>query len=93
MNEWLSQQSAGQITGLVAVICGPLIAIVAVISASWARVKRAELQARRHEVDASLKQQMIERGMSAEEIERVLTAGVKPKDLADEARHKESLAS
>jgi hypothetical protein len=75
MLEWLSQLSAGQMIGLIAVIGGPLIAIVAIVSAAWARVRRAELQARRAETAAALKEQMIERGMSADEIVRVLDAG------------------
>jgi hypothetical protein len=75
MLDWLSQQSPGQLTGLVAVVMGPLIAIVAIVSASWARVRRNELQAHIAEMEAALKQQMIERGMSADEIERVLAAG------------------
>ena len=77
MLEWLSHQAAGQMIGLIrsAVIGGPLIAIVAIVSAAWVRVRRAELQARRVETDAALKEQMIERGMAAEEIVRVLEAG------------------
>ena len=75
MLEWLSQQSAGQLVGLTAVLMGPLIAITAVVSAAWARVRRVEAQAHIVEMEAALKQQMIERGMSAEEIERVLAAG------------------
>ncbi len=88
MLEWLSQQSAGQLIGLTAVVMGPLIAITAVASAAWARVRRAELQARAAESDAVLKQQMIERGMSADEIVRVLEAGQKPaaKLARDDAR-------
>jgi hypothetical protein len=78
MFEWLSQQSAGQLVGLTAVMMGPLIAIVAIVSAAWARVRRVEVQARLAETDAVLKQQMIERGMSADEIVRVLEAGRKP---------------
>ena len=88
MFEWLSQQSAGQLIGLTAVVMGPLIAIAAVVSAAWARVRRAEMQARIVETDAVLKQQMIERGMSADEIVRVLEAGQKPgpKPVSDEER-------
>jgi hypothetical protein len=78
MFEWLSQQSAGQLIGLTAVVMGPLIAISAVIAGAWARVRRAEVLARVAESDAVLKQQMIERGMSADEIVRVLEAGQKP---------------
>ncbi len=75
MLEWLSQQSPGQLIGLVAVMMGPLIAIVAIVSGSWARVRRAEAYAQVAEMEAALKQQMIERGMSADEIVRVLAAG------------------
>jgi hypothetical protein len=75
MLDWLSQHSPGQIIGLVAVVMGPLIGIVAIVSASWARVRRAETHAHIVEMEAALKQQMIERGMSADEIERVLAAG------------------
>ena len=75
MFDWLSQQSAGQLIGLTAVVMGPLIAITAVIGGAWARVRRVELQAHLAETEAVLKQQMIERGMSADEIVRVLDAG------------------
>ncbi len=75
MLEWLSQYSPSQLTGLVAVMIGPTIAIVAIVSAAWARVRRADAQARVAEAETALVQQMIERGMSADEIERVLAAG------------------
>jgi hypothetical protein len=88
MLEWLSQQSAGQMIGLIAVIGGPLIAITAIVAAAWARVRRAEFLAHQAETEAALKQQMIERGMSADEIVRVLAAGQsnlgKPKPVAEE---------
>ena len=45
-----------------------LIPIVAIIAHHWQQVRRAELERR-------LKEQMLERGMSAEDIERVLAAG------------------
>jgi hypothetical protein len=45
-----------------------LVAIVAIIVGSWSQVRRREM-------DTSLKQEMLARGMSAEEIERVLSAG------------------
>jgi hypothetical protein len=75
MMEWFAQQSAGQLTGLVAVITGPLIAIVAIVCGIWARVRRHELTAQRATAELAFKQQMVERGMSADEIERVLAAG------------------
>jgi hypothetical protein len=68
MDELLAKLSAGQLIGLVAVIMGPLVAIVAVIASQWRRVRIAEM-------DAALKQQMLDKGMSAAEIEQVFRAG------------------
>jgi hypothetical protein len=48
-----------------------LTAIVATVAKYWQK-------ARRDELDATLKQQMIERGMSADEIIRVLQASGEP---------------
>jgi len=78
MLEWLAQQNAGMLIPLVAITGGVGIAIISVVASAWTRVRRAELQARQAEADSVLKQQMIERGMSAEEIERVLAAGQSP---------------
>jgi len=50
---------------------GALIAIVAIIAAHWSEVRRAE-------ADAVLKQDMLQRGMTADEIERVLRASQAP---------------
>jgi hypothetical protein len=75
MMDWLSNQNAKELIGLAAVVGGMLIAMVAIVSGQWARVRRDELRARQAEVDAALKQQMIERGMSADEIVQVLKAG------------------
>jgi hypothetical protein len=68
--------SAHDIQGLIAVIGAfavPLLGIVAWVVAkgmgNWRKVRVSEHL-------AALKQTMIERGMSAEEIERVLAAGV-----------------
>jgi hypothetical protein len=81
MLEWLSQQNAGQVIAILAISGGITVAVVSVLSGAWVRVRRAEFLAQQAETDAALKQQMIERGMSADEIERVLAAGVsrKPK--------------
>jgi hypothetical protein len=55
--------------GIVITIGGAfLVAIIGIITTSWS-------QWRKRELDASLKQEMLARGMSAEEIERVLSAG------------------
>lgn len=49
------------------IICGSLIAMTAIITEH----KRKSL---RDDMDATLKMEMLQRGMSAEDIERVLTA-------------------
>lgn len=76
MSDWLSQFNAGQMIGLCAVAGGVLIAVISVLSGAWVRVRRAEYQGQLAEAEAVLKQQMIEKGMSPEDIERVLAAGV-----------------
>lgn len=52
----------------VAVVAGVIGSIVGSIATNWRKVRESELM-------ISLKQSMIDRGMSAEEIERVLNAG------------------
>jgi hypothetical protein len=57
---------------LAAVLFAPPALIVGIIVAVWARVRLAAVQAQITATEAALKQQMIERGMSAEDIVRVL---------------------
>ena len=52
------------------IIMGCLIPIVAIIGNVW-------YKAQKDKQDHDLKRRMLERGMSAEEIERVISAGVK----------------
>jgi len=85
MLEWLEKQNVGQLIGFVAVAGGLLIPIVAIISTQWARVRREECRTRQAEAEAALKQEMIQRGMSADEIIRVLDCGVS-KPPSDEER-------
>jgi hypothetical protein len=59
---------AGPFIGLVAVAGGLLLGLVAVVAGCWQKVRRAE-------VAAALKQDMLNRGMSAEDIRTVLDAG------------------
>ncbi len=72
MNEFLDKFTGGQLIGLIAVVMGPLVGIVAVVAAQWRRVRIAEFE-------AALKQQMLDKGMSAAEIEQVMTASQNPK--------------
>ncbi len=67
MDELLAKLTGSQLIGLAAVVMGPLIAIVAVVANQWRRVRVAE-------VEGALKQQMLDKGMSAAEIEQVMRA-------------------
>jgi hypothetical protein len=53
-----------------------IISAVAIVCYFWARVRRADIQARQIACEASLKQDMLNRGMSADDIERVLKTSV-----------------
>jgi len=70
MTEMLMHWSPRDVIGLVATTLGLLIPITAIVAAQWRGylVKKMEL---------ALKQDMVQRGMSAEEIERVLKASQK----------------
>ena len=72
MSELLSKFDGGELIGFVAVAGGVLIALLCgvtgIIAKSWQRVRREEITAR-------LKQDMLNRGMSAEEIQTVIEAG------------------
>lgn len=68
MSELLARFSGGELIGLVSVLGGMLIAIVAVVTMQWRRVRVAEFE-------AGLKQQMLDKGMSAAEIVQVMSAG------------------
>jgi hypothetical protein len=68
MAELLSHFSPGQFIGLVAVAGGLLCGIVATVMGIW-------LEMRRTETAAVLKQDMLNRGMTADEIKTVLEAG------------------
>jgi hypothetical protein len=61
---------AGEFIGLVAVAGGLLIGITAILAGAWQKVRRAEMA-------AALKQDMLNRGMSAEQIVAVLDAGTR----------------
>jgi catalase (peroxidase I) len=71
MSEIIAKFDAGQIIGLVAVVIGPIVAIVAILTHQWRKVRIAEME-------GALKQQMLDKGMSAAEIEQVLGASQEP---------------
>ena len=68
MADFITQIGFGQFIALVALVGGLLIPLVAIIGGLM--YKHHKLQ-----VEAALKQRMIERGMSAEEIISVIRAG------------------
>ena len=78
--------------GLIAVSGGLLIPIVAIIASQWARVRREECRTRQAEAEAVLKQEMIERGMSADEIIRVLESGISKPPSDEERRARKDTA-
>ena len=68
MGDFITQIGFGPFITLVAVVGGLLIPLVAIIGG-------LTYKHRKFQVEAALKQQMIERGMSADEIKEVLGAG------------------
>jgi hypothetical protein len=68
MDELLSKLDGGELIALVAVGGGLLCGIVGIIMGCW-------LEMRRVSANAALKQDMLERGLSAEDIRTVLDAG------------------
>jgi hypothetical protein len=69
MREFILDFGPDMFIGLVAVVGGLLIPIIA-ITGAWI------YKHRRLSIEAALKQQMIERGMSADEIKAVLEASI-----------------
>jgi hypothetical protein len=72
MGNLLDKLDGGELIGLlvvlVPVVGGLLCGMVAIIAGNWRKIRRAEME-------AALKQDMLNRGMSAEEIKTVLEAG------------------
>jgi len=86
MADWISQQSAGSLVALVAVTGGLLVALVSIVGGLWTNVRHTEYLARKTEWEVTLKRDMVARGMSAEEIERVMksSAGAAGAEAAEE---------
>jgi hypothetical protein len=68
MQEFLSRFGNDELIGLVAVVGAFLCGIPAVVGGIWYAIRNAE-------ITGALKQDMLNRGMSAEEIQIVLDAG------------------
>src|SRR5690242_6370285 len=75
MVEFLSRFNGGELIGLTSVIMGPLMIAVIVIASQWRKVRVAE-------VEGALKQQMLDKGMSAAEIEQVMKASNDPGEVS-----------
>ncbi len=74
MSDLLSRFNAGEIIALVAVsgglLCAILCGVTGIIAGCWQEVRRTDIL-------AALKQDMLNRGMSADEIRTVVEAGLK----------------
>ncbi|HJZ94695.1 MAG TPA: hypothetical protein VKE40_27765 [Gemmataceae bacterium] len=68
MIELLSKFEASELIGLVAVAGGLLCGIVGIIMGCWLEMRRAAIA-------GALKHDMLDRGMSADEIQTVISAG------------------
>jgi hypothetical protein len=68
MSEIFSRLNGGEMIGLVAVSGGLLCGLVAIFMGIWHEHRKSE-------INGALKQDMLNRGMSAEDIRTVLEAG------------------
>jgi hypothetical protein len=73
MFELLSRMSPSEFIGLVAVVGGMLCGVVAIVTGVGLEFRRASLA-------FTLKKDMLERGMTAEEIQIVMEAGAKNRE-------------
>lgn len=70
--EFLNNLNGGELIAVVAIVCGIGCGVVAIICDYWHRHRLAE-------TEAALKQQMLDKGMSAAEIVQVLHASTQRK--------------
>jgi hypothetical protein len=70
MHEFLSKFDSGELLGLVSIVGGMSFTLLIVAGKYWQNVRQSEIA-------ANLKRDMLDRGMSAEEIKTVLDAGSK----------------
>jgi hypothetical protein len=68
MYEYLLRFSPGEMIAIVAVVGGLIFLTAAILADTWQRARKVELEIK-------LKQDMLDRGMSADEIRTVLDAG------------------
>jgi len=70
MDVFLSRLSPGELIPIITLVLGALCALATIIAISWYQIHKTS-------TTAALKQDMLNRGMSAEEIKTVLEAGLK----------------
>jgi hypothetical protein len=70
MADYLSKFDGGEMIAITAIVGGLICGVIVMIGEFWRRIRKAE-------IDARLKTDMLDRGMSAEEIKIVLEAGSK----------------
>jgi Na+-translocating ferredoxin:NAD+ oxidoreductase RnfG subunit len=75
MIEFLSRFNGGELIALTSVIMGPVMIAIIVVASQWRKVRVAELE-------VILKQQMVDKGMSAAEIEQVMKASNDPGEVS-----------
>lgn len=73
MSEFLSRCPPGELIALVSIVGGLICGTIVLIASFWRRIRQAE-------IDAKLKQDMLDRGMSPEEIRIVVESGTKITD-------------
>ena len=81
MFDTLFSKDPGILIPLVMAVCGALVGIIAIIAHNWRCMRQAE-------VEGALKQDMLNRGMSADEIERVIRVSNQLIVVQDKKGHK-----
>jgi hypothetical protein len=74
MSEFLSRCPPGELIALVSIVGGLICGTIVLVASYWRKIRQAE-------IDAKLKQDMLDRGMTPEEIRIVVEAGSKESDV------------
>jgi hypothetical protein len=75
MSDLLSRLDGGEVLGFIAIVGGLSVLAISILGSCWSSARRAEHRTRQLEIESALKKDMLDRHMSAEDIERVLNAG------------------